>query len=78
MTDTAYLPVEIDDDTIDCTVMYEVIGFYLINLLSVKIDGDDRPELLDVLDKDTKYNIEADIVRRLEWKKEPKYRGDNL
>ena len=78
MTDTAYLPVCVDDETeVDCVVEYEVIGFYMLDLLSCKIAGNDRPDILPLLDTYERKRIDHAICRRLEWKKEPKYRGDN-
>lgn len=78
MTDTAYLPVCVDDENeVDCVVEYEVIGFYRLHLISCKVAGNDRPDILPLIDEDEQERIEQAICRRLEWKKEPKYRGDN-
>lgn len=78
MSQTAYLPVCVDDENeVDCVVEYEVIGFGRLNLLSCKVEGNDRPDILPLLDQEECDRIEQAICRRLEWKKEPKYRGDN-
>jgi len=73
----AYLPVCTDGDSdVDCIIEYEVIGFYLINLLSVKV-YDDGPDILPMIDEAEQGRIEQAICRRIEWKKEPRYQGDN-
>ena len=77
MTEKAYLPVCTDGETdVDCIIEYEVIGFYLINLLSVKV-YDDGPDILPMIDEAEQKRIEQVIGRRIEWKKEPRYQGDN-
>jgi len=40
MTDTAYLPVCVDDETeVDCIIEYEVTGFYSLHLYVAGLSG---------------------------------------
>lgn len=38
---------------------------------------DGGPDILPMIDKAEKGRIEQAICRRIEWKKEPRYQGDN-
>ena len=77
MTEKAYLPVCTDGDSdVDCIIEYEVTGFYSLHLTSCKV-YDDGPDILPMIDEAEQGRIEQVICRRIEWKKEPKYRGDN-
>ena len=77
MTDTAYLPVCTDGDSdVDCIIEYEVTGFYSLHLTSCKA-YDDGPDILPMIDEAEQGRIEQAICRRIEWKKEPRYQGDN-
>jgi len=77
MTEKAYLPVCTDGDSdVDCTIEYEVTGFYSLHLTSCKV-YDDGPDILPMIDEAEQGRIEQVIGRRIEWKKEPRYHGDN-
>jgi len=77
MTEKAYLPVCTDGDSdVDCIIEYEVTGFYSLHLTACKV-YDDGPDILPMIDEAEQGRIEQAICRRIEWKKEPRYQGDN-
>lgn len=74
---TAYITAENKDyDDVAVAVTYEVIGFGRLNITDIKADmpGESGPSLMDEFDLE---DVATDICARLEWKSEPRFRGDN-
>lgn len=74
---TAYLTAENKSyDDVPVSVTYEVIGFGRLHITEIVADlpGESGPSLMDDFDLD---DVANDICARLEWKKEPRFRGDN-
>lgn len=79
MTDmqTTYITAENKSyDDVPVAVTYEVIGFGRLHITDIKADmpGEAGPSLIDEFDIE---DVAADICARLEWKSEPRHRGDN-
>lgn len=75
--DTMHMTTATNDGIdVPVVVTYEVIGFYRVNVTDIRADmpGEVGPNIIDAFDSD---EVADDICSRLEWKKEPRYRGDN-
>ncbi len=77
------LLVCIDEETdleVYCEVAYEVIGYCQVNVTEVYIVHPDNAyvPILDKLTDSELIDIQDRLIASLEWKKEPRYQGDNL